>query len=88
VDGTFPACQKEQKGIDFPTQRTFPGLQSQLGVSLSLFCGICFPKMKPSPGKGAEAENNSDKVKVMLVGCRKALSGMVPFPIPKETGPC
>lgn len=88
VDSAFPACQKEQKGIDCPPQRTFPGLQSQLDVSLPVFCGICFPKMKLSPGKGAETDNNSDKVKVMLVGCGRALKGRVPFPIPRERCPC
>lgn len=28
VDSAFPADQKEQKGIDFPPQRTRPGFQS------------------------------------------------------------
>lgn len=88
MDSAFPVCQKEQKGIYFPPRMTFPGLQSQRDVSLSLFCGIYFPKMKLSPGKGAEKDNNSDEVKVMLVGCGKALKGRVPFPIPKETCPC
>lgn len=60
MDSGLPACQKEQKGIDFSLQMTFLGLQSQLGVSLPLFCGNSFPKMKPSPGKGAETDNNSD----------------------------
>lgn len=87
VDSAFPACQKEQKGIDFPPQRTLPRLQSQFDVSLSFFCSICFPKMKPSPGKGPETDSNSDKVKVMVVGCGKAPKGRVSFPIPKETRP-
>lgn len=80
------ACQKEQ-GIDLPPQSTSPRLQWLLRVSLSLFYGICFPKMKPSSGKGAETNNNLEKVKVKLVGCGNALKGKVPFPSPKEMCP-
>lgn len=87
MDRAFPACQKEQKETDFTPQRTFLGFRSQLGVPLPLFCRIRFPKIIPSPGKGAKRNNNSDKMKMLVVVCRKALKERVPFPIPKETCP-
>lgn len=41
---------------DLGYDATYP-LLSHLGVCLTLFCGICFPKMKLSPGKGAETSS-------------------------------
>lgn len=63
------------------------GFWSWIGVSLSLFYRIYFPKIIPSPRKGAKPNNNSDKMKVLLVVSRKALKERLPFPIPKETCP-
>lgn len=73
VDSAFPAHQKEQKGIDFPAQRTCWRSQSVFSLfkyaRLGLWClvSICpslvegaalhFAKIKLSPGKGAETSN-------------------------------